>query len=206
MKILEGEKNQLQNKMEEIENKMKEEEKRKKELIQYTYDGNNPFNGILKHLTNVTNGNIQANKTIEITCSKLCCGSFENLVDFNNYENYAHLNSSPKPFWLQIDFKQRKIQIKSYLIRSRDGGSLLRFLKSWAVEISNNGNEWKKIDERRNVSELNGQDFMNLFDINKKHEPFRFIRIITDKNNWSVSFGHDGFAIGKLEFFGKIIE
>ena len=59
------------------------------------------------------------------------------------------------------------------------------------------------IDKRDDVSELNGYDKMKVFNISTEHQPFCFIRIITDKYNW---YNNDEFELGRLELFGDIIE
>lgn len=103
----------------------------------FTFDENNMFNGILNHLNETTNGNIQKNKTIEITCSKLCCGSLESIVDFkNNSDTYAHIAQSPG--WVQVDFKSKKVQINSYLIKCTSRSDPI---KSFNIEISDDGSQ-----------------------------------------------------------------
>ena len=170
----------------------------------FTYDSQNPLNGIFQYLTKKTGGNIQNNKTIEISCSDLCCGKIDTLVNLNDTQGFTHVNGNPTPRWLKIDFKNRKIHLSSYVIKSCDKQSYsdLKALKSWKIEISNDGNSWNSIDTRENVSELNGDHKMKVFNISNKHEPFRFIRIITDKDNW---YNSDGFIISKFELFGQII-
>ena len=176
-----------------------------KPLPTFSYNISDPFNRILNHLSKVSNGNIQSNKTIEISASKLCCGSYETLVDYQKEDGFTHVDGNPCPRWLQIDFKSRKIQVDSYLIKSPKSGDSggLRKLKTWKVEVSNDASNWKLIDERKNVSELKGDHSMQLFRIKEKSEPFRYFRIITDQDNWCDS---DGFNICKLELFGNIIE
>lgn len=171
----------------------------------FEYDSLNPFNGIFHHLTEVSNGNIQTNQTIEIKASNLCCGSYETLVDFQNTEGYTHVSGNHSPRWLQIDFKTRKVQIDSYLIKSpksQDSSGACK-LKSWKVEVSNDGLKWDMIDERENVSELNGDHKLVFFKIKTITEPVRFFRIISNQDNWNNS---GGFNISKLELFGNITE
>lgn len=165
--------------------------------LQFEYDSSKPFNGILKHLTSISNGNIQTNQTVEIKASKLCCGQYETLVDYQKEDGRTHVNGSPSPRWLQIDFKSRKIQTYSYLIKSPNNHSAK--LRSWKVEVSNDGLHWITIDERKDVSELNGNYKMKLFEVQKISEPSQYFRIITNQDNWSNS---DGFALCKLELFG----
>lgn len=177
-------------------------ERAESKFVEFEYNEQKPLKGILNHLTEKSNGNIQNNKTIEITCSYLCCGTLDTLVDFNDSSNFTHINLNVNPYWLKYDFKSRKIQINSYFIVARDDSSYRRYMKSWAVEISDDGNSWEKIDERNNVSELNGQNSKQIFNV-KMTKPFRYIRIISDKNNHQDS---NGFTLGNLEFYGNIIE
>lgn len=60
------------------------------------------------------------------------------------------------------------------------------------------------IDKQENVSELNGENNMKLFKVSANHEPFRFIRIITDQESWTNK--NNGFTIRSFELFGQIIE
>lgn len=174
-----------------------------KNAIEYPYNSERPLDGIFKHLTDISKGNIQTNKTIEMSCSRLCCYKLETIVDSNNSSEYTHIDRSQNVAWLKIDFKKYKVLLKSYLIKVRDN-SCIRFLRSWRIDISNDGEKWETIDERNDVSELNGQNNMKLFNVEKCNNPFRFMRIFTDKVNWNNQ--NDGFTIGNLELFGNLIE
>lgn len=173
----------------------------------FKYDISEPFNGILKHLTKISNGNIQTNKTVEITCSNKSCGKYEDIVDYQKEGGHLHVQENPSPRWIQIDFKKRNVQIDSYIIKSphiSEDSCNDKYLKSWRIETSLDATNWKTVDERKNVSELNGNYCKCLFNINKLTEPFRYFRIITDQPSWKND--GDGFNIGKLELFGNIIE
>lgn len=175
--------------------------------VTYKYNSSNPFCGILDHLSKVSNGNIQKNNTVEITCSNLSCGQYYDIVDFQNEIGHTHVAGNPSPRWLRIDFRTRKIQIDSYMIKSGHTNEEVDnkyYLKSWKVEISSDGNKWDSVDERTNVSELNGNYKMHVFNLNKITDPFRFIRIITDQGNWTDD--SHGFSIGKIELYGNIVE
>lgn len=167
--------------------KLEEEEieRKRSQYKSFSYQSSNPFNGIINYLTKLTNGNVQLNKTIEITCSNLWCGNYEAVVDYNNESGHAHVHGEPK--WLKFDFKNRKLQIDSYLIKSAHTDSNSHcsyYLKNWKIEISLDGNQWTTIDERSNDSELNGNYKMHIFNLSKKSNPFRFIRIFSDQPNW----------------------
>lgn len=187
-----------------VQIKTKNERANKNTNVTLSYDEKNPLNGIFHHLTKITNGNIQKNNTVEITCSAICCGKLEEIVEYGNSKGWIHVNGNPCPRWLKIDFKSRKIKVNSYVIKIYEANQANgKFIRSWKLEISDDGNKWEMIDKRDDVSELNGYDKMKVFNISTEHQPFRFIRIITDKDNWC---NNDGFELGRLELFGDIIE
>ena len=100
-----------------------------------------------------------------------------------------------------FDFKKMKIEISNYSIKSHSFDINSTHIKNWVIEISNDGNEWEKIDERNEITELNGINLVKSFSI-EMTKPFRYIRFITSKPNF---INDDGFALGKLEFYGNII-
>lgn len=105
--------------------------------------------------------------------------------------------------WQNLSFQSQiwKILVECiFYVKSKEGNK--KHIRSWKLEISNDGNKWEKIDQRDDVSELNGINKMKSFNVSTEHLPFRFIRIITDKNNW---YSSDGFEIGKLELFGELL-
>lgn len=109
-------------------------------------------------------------------------------------EGYQQIESED----FQYDFKDRRIQINSYTIKSANRGDRI---KSWKIEISDDGNSWRKIDERNDVTELNAENKTKFIFI-QMSQPFRFLRLITDQ----CSFRNcTDVAIGKLEFFGNIL-
>ena len=93
--------------------------------------------------------------------------------------------------------------MNSYMIKSRHGGGGSAYLKSWHIEISDDGNNWTQIDKRTNVSELNGHDNVHVFNISMT-KPFRFIKLTADQNWFDSS--HHGFGVANIEFYGKIID
>ena len=172
-----------------------------KVLPTFSFDESNPFGGIMRRLSDETGGNIYTNKTVEITCSKFCCGKFEQIVDYsgNDTKGFVHVDGGVKPRWLQIDFKERRIRIDSYLIQSSTGNN--HYLKSWRVEISENGSQWEIVDEHNEAQDLNGGGKMKLFNV-EMTKPLRYVRIVSEKQNWH---NDDGFDFGKIELFGEMI-
>lgn len=60
-------------------------------------------------------------------------------------------------------------------------------LMNWAVEGSNNNEDWKVLDERANEKSLDNMSAENTFDISSKldkNENFRYIRLkVTGQNS-----------------------
>lgn len=122
----------------------------------------------------------------------------EDFVDFSKVNNIHLYNNGNFPLWIQYEFKDVRIQINSYAIKSANRSARI---KSWKIEISEDGKSWTQIDERNNVTELKAANRTKFIPI-KMSQPLRFIRIITDQNSFD---GFNEAAIGKLEFFGNII-
>lgn len=156
----------------------KSEGKRKYSLIykEFLYNDQNQFKGILKHLTDISHGNIHTNGTVEVKCSDLACGSLQSVVDIDSTD-HCHVRYAD-PGWIQIDFKSRKVQINSYLIKS--GCCSGDYLKSWRFEVSNDGDVWEKIDEQNDVNDFNHGNIIKIFNV-KVEKPSRYIRIISNK-------------------------
>lgn len=160
--------------------------------------------GIFQYLTKVTNGNIIENSTIEVKNPYLCCGDVKTLFNFNDQKCWTHIDpDQSQKSWIQFDFKTRRIQINSYMIKSRHGGGGSCYLKSWHIEISEDGNNWSLIDSRNNVTELNGSNKSNVFNISIT-KPFRFIKLISDENWFNIQ--NHSFSIANIEIYGRIIE
>ena len=81
----------------------------------FSYEKGKEFQGIMRFLSKETGGNIHDNGTIEIT-TKSNTSNSKYLVD---YEKDNFFNSgSPKDEEIRFDFKERRIQLSSYLIQS----------------------------------------------------------------------------------------
>ena len=77
-------------------------------------------------------------------------------------------------------------------------------LKSWVIEVSNDGASWMEIDHRDNNNDLNGPCVTANFKISKvPSEGVRFFRLRqTGKNHG----GNDALVIPSLEIFGILFE
>ena len=164
----------------------------------FKVDSNQDF----KYLTDKTNGNIHDNGTIEVTTNSFQ-GSDpkyhpKNLLNFNE-SNFYIANGTDA--WICFDFKKRKIKLTNYQIKSYDYQNC--HLKSWIIEISNDGINWRKIDERVNCPTLNGRLITGTFEV-QQDEFSRYVRLYqTDIQYLRFSFKNCETLAGPYIFIHK---
>lgn len=180
-------------------------------ITEFKFDPNNKFNGILKHLSDETNGNILENGTVGITTNSVenSC-PIKNLVDFKSKEYYRSVED---PFAvITFDFKGRSVQITSYSIQTGTWGEDQGHLKDWVIEGSVDGNKYEEIDSRSNNSLLRGNRNSASFEVNSKKEKFyQFIRLRqTGATSWNSYWNSKGyrnrFEITYIDFYGFLKE
>lgn len=156
------------------------------------------FNGIIKYLTDKTRGNIHDNKTINVTSNSYCESDHpKHLLDFNCENRYQaqYKNDS----WICFDFKNKRIKITSYSIKSYK--SSCHHLKSWILEVSNDGQNWTNIDEHQNCETLNGSGNVGTFNV-KSNDFSQYVRLHQTDTPWG---GHN-LWFHYLEFYGYLKE
>jgi hypothetical protein len=100
------------------------------------------------------------------------------------------------------DFKERRIALTSYTIRtnrSLPGGS---HLKSWLVEASADGENWREVAREEDNECLNGELLTGTFAIAVDRE-CRFIRLVNIGRSGSRN---DCLYISAWEIFGSLVE
>ena len=163
----------------------------------FLYEKGKEFNGIVRHLTEKTGGNIHSNGTIEVT-SNSYCSSCEpwNLLDFDN-GNYYMANGR-WDVYVCYDFKEKKVKITNYSINSIKH-STGHHLKSWVVEVSDDGKEWTTIDEQKESQKLNGTNLAATFDV-QPNDYSRYVRFRNTAGPW----GGNSLWFCSLEFYGYL--
>lgn len=189
------------------------------EIQDIKYDPSNRFKGILSFLATKTGGNIHDNGTIEITASsvneqKAIFGKslrtydpklmLNNLKDPNKSASdfYAPKNGINE-FWICFDFKKYRVQINGYLIKSTRFFDVLK-PKNWVIEISDNGKNWKEIDNQNDCVLLKGGDAVANFEIKSKTKFSRFCRFRHFGECWKGSKENGYIGISFIEFYGKL--
>jgi hypothetical protein len=114
-------------------------------------------------------------------------------------DSYFCSQNGPNQF-LTYDFKNARIAVTHYFLRSNGGGVNDNHLKSWVLEASDDGSTWKEIDRRENATELNGTNSSSAFEVQSIVET-RFIRIRTIGLDWG---GSQYLYIKAFELFGGL--
>lgn len=187
----------------EMTNKLKKRinEQDQYKIISLPHDKGD-FNGIFKYLNEQAEGNIRANKIIEISTNSILKSSFNpyNLIDFKSANDYAAKQGDFYP-WVCFDFKEMKAKIISYTIKSSHCS--IGHLKNWIIEVSNDNNKWITIDEHRNDSSLKGENISMTFST-QPNDFYRFCRIRHNGEYWGYEPRFTSVEFNSIELYGNL--
>jgi hypothetical protein len=182
--------------------------------------------GIIAHLTRECGGNVHDHHVVDVTCKSFemetvgvnpHSGAFNNDPDFvaKNAADFetdscfgsAHRWTSEhvphtRNNWVCYDFKERRIVPTNFAIRTNWGNAGEDHLKSWLVETSVDGENWREVAREQNNEELNGGLFTGTFAVAGGRK-CRFIRLVQIGKN---HFKRDQICITAWEIFGSLIE
>jgi hypothetical protein len=178
--------------------------------------------GIIAHWTRECGGNVHDRHLVDVTCGsfeKETLGANPRSGAFCNDPSYAAKNAADSLFcpaypgnWQDIphrrnncvcyDFKERRIVPTHYTIRTYDGAPGGFHLKSWLVETSADGENWREVAREEDNGQLSGKWSRGTFAIAGGGE-CRFIRLVNIGRNHR---GSGGLCISVWEIFGSLIE
>jgi hypothetical protein len=170
-----------------------------------------PWEGIIGHLTRECRGNVDDRGVVGVSSSRLYKDkpkyAARNVVDLEDaysvFISGSRWGPSSIPHvrnnWIGYDFKNRRVVLTHYAIRSSLFGPHLR---SWLVETSVDGQNWVEFDYRENNTELNGSGATRTFGTARSGE-CRYIRLVNIGRNHD---DNDRIAISAWEIFGSLIE
>ena len=159
-----------------------------------------PFNGIIDYLTRQSGGNVDRTGAVAITASTSGHNQPWQVADFGWPEKWMSFNEPDS--WIQFDFKKRRVACTKYTIKTANWGPDANHIKSWVLEGSKTGKDWKKLDTQKDNSDLNGRSLTKTFSTSVS-EPFRYLRIrMTGTNH----IGNDYLCLTNVEFFGVLME
>jgi hypothetical protein len=163
------------------------------------------LNGIIDYLNTKFDGNVGDTGAVEILGEpwdfldpKVAP---RNVADLTANSYFASRNEPNQ--YIGYDFKSRRVRPTGYVIRSCwNGYTGSENLKSWVIEISDDGTKWTEIDRRENNDDLDGQNIVYPFSISAGRDA-RFIRLRQIGKN---HIGGWCIMISAFEIFGTLIE
>ena len=93
---------------------------------------------------------------------------------------------------------ERKVKVTSYSINSVKGRSS-HHLKSWVIEVSDDGSKWTQIDVQKESQKLNGTNLIATFDVSPS-EYSRYVRLRNTAEPWGGNY----LWFSSLEFYGYL--
>jgi hypothetical protein len=118
-----------------------------------------------------------------------------NVADLQTDSSFCSSNGADQ--WLCYDFKDRRVAVTHYILRSNSGGVNGHHLRSWVVEGSSDNSKWLELDCRKDDSHLNNANAIWSFEVRNVVE-CRFIRIRAIGPNWC---GYNHLYFRAFDFF-----
>ena len=175
---------------------------------EFAYDESKPLDGIIANLTRKCDGNVHEAEIVNVTASSVYEDRWKtiyypkNAVDLETDSFYESTNEANA--CICYGFKDMRVISSSYSVRSYGWGPGGFHLKSWAIEVSNDGSSWVVIDRRDGNDGLNDKFVTANFKIpHVPSERFRFFRLR------QIGRNHDGkprLTLSSLEIFGTLFE
>ena len=162
------------------------------------YNGSDMFNGIFDYLSQLRNDNIL--KTNEIVASYSSIDKSNGNDDICNiFQDGGDFCTEIKPDqWILVDFKQRKVSLTSYSIRTVS--QTPRYPNSWKLEGSNDKKNWSLIDMKSKNTFFTQNLQAENFNVNNNNA-FQFIKLSQIGRDSNES---NCLAFNRLEFFGYL--
>ena len=168
------------------------------DILTQTREGT-PQNHILKYLSEKFEGNVHTKNVVKITASSIGY-PIENIVEEDD-DKYFCTENEPDS-WIKFDFKERKVLLDRYTLKTCQYPKDCEHLKNWVLEVSDDDNNFTEIDQHKNCDLLNGFRKTATFEVSHS-TPARFVRLRQTDKNWSDC---DVLDLTKIEFSGFICE
>jgi hypothetical protein len=150
------------------------------------------LSAMISHLTTKCDGNVHDNGVVKITANSVSGINYpRNTADFRILSCFCSEDKTRQR--ICFDFKTFSIEPTHCTIRPD-------YLKSWAVEGSDDGASWKEIDRRENNDDLNGKMGVKIF----APSQFGSFGRIWLRQNGPNHEGHNFPVLGAFEVFGAI--
>ena len=163
-----------------------------------------PLDGIIAHLARDCGGNVHDMNIVS-------CSSDDVYTQNPHYHakyaadltsnTYFKSNNRPNS-WICYDFKDHRVSISSYTLRSAPDGR--DNLQSWVLEVSDDGLNWTQIDQRTNDTRLNGPMFVYHIKPTQAR-PKRMFKYVRLRQTGKSCASDDTFyfSLSAFEIFGR---
>lgn len=164
----------------------------------FEIDSSDPFNGICAYLNSECDGNAHEKGLMTITSSSIGINQPYQVIDYG-WEGDWGTKNKPNS-WLMFDFKDNLVELTGYSLMSIPSLINNTHPRSWALEASNDLEDWNILDKREMNNDLNGKNKVKCFAF-RRSDSYRYVRIRqTDLNHSHNNY----FAISQMELFGSI--
>jgi hypothetical protein len=173
--------------------------------IHLAFSPDAPLGGIIAHLTAQCGGNVDEKGVVHVFADHAYgrppAYPARNVADLYA-DSYFYSKNEPNQS-ITYDFKGMRVVPTDYTIRSNYSGGVNDCnLKSWAIEVSEDGEGWVEIDRRENNYDLNSKNVVKSFKAEKPAEG-RFVRLRQTGENHR---GDHLLIFSAFEIFGTLIE
>ena len=158
------------------------------------------YDHIIQHLNEQCNGNVHTQNIVHITSSELLAGYVENIVEQATDKFIRTKNIAGS--WIQFDFKKRKVFLDGYTLQTVERDSNHEHLRSWVLEVSNDGQNYTEIDRQEDSNLLNGPLQRATFKVSSSI-PQRFVRLTQTSQNW---YNDNELWLNQIDFSGILYE
>jgi hypothetical protein len=170
----------------------------------FPFESESPLKGIIAELTRRCEGIVHDQGLVSVTASSTERNYFpKHVVDFSSDTVFGSGNR--KDAWLCFDFRQFRIRATHYSLKTfhKSQSWNPRHPISWAIEVSDDGSEWREVDRHSDCPDLAGDNRIGTFEISQPSSS-RFIRIL--QTGPSHIPGDFCLELAAVEFFGSIVE
>jgi hypothetical protein len=165
-----------------------------------------PFGGILSHLSSICSGNVHKCGLVNITCSSTSSNQCWQVADSGWTDFWT--STDQKDSWICFDFKSRSVQLQHYSLKA---ASIVCYMTDWVIEGSNNdGATWTEIDNQHTDS-LIGSGCVKTFACASagSSTAFRLVRWrMTDQGKLTPGSARccNQAKLSGIEFFGFLLD
>jgi hypothetical protein len=159
------------------------------------------FEGLICHLGKCCGGNPHEKEIIRATGTPYdnnSCYQPQNAADLQSDSRFFSQDATGQ--WFCYDFKDMRVAVTHYILRSTANSAGSSHLRSWVIEGSKDGSKWIEVDRRDNEGSLNGLRAIGSFEVRTVIES-RFIRLRGTGPDWA---GNNYVYFAAFDVFGGL--